>query len=292
MELKIVKSLAEYKDVIYHIKTTSDNIWYRGMSNAKYYLTPSLFREKKIIGNEYIGRGIDRFRYRKSDAVMKSDIDAIDIFITEYKKLHPKKCKNYNLIDYLYIMQHYGIPTRLLDFTTNEFIALFFSVSEYKSVVGNQKDEIDEFYDNYGFSSSGSSVHCINPIFTNENTNPFVNITDDILDIDNIDKKSLLSINLPLCIKTKNKDKRITAQSGVFVLFGNDYKSYEGYSILKKKTIKIFIPNSCREVIKRELKEEMNISHKTVYPDMKGIALDIVDTIEEKYRKDCKNIFG
>lgn len=226
---------------------------------------------------------------------MKSDLAAIDKFIEYYQKFYPEKCKDYNLIDYLYIMQHYDIPTRLLDFSTDSLIALYFAVSTAhvkKNVQGDVEKEIEDFLTYKGDSESGASVHIIDPAYVNEKTSRFENISDEILDIENINLEILSQIDCPLCIKTENRDLRIVKQKGVFMLFGYFYKSYEQYEIFNSRTTKIFIPNSCRLAIKEELKERFKISHSFVYPDIKGISLEIIDNIEEKYHLDCKNVFG
>ncbi|MNX43545.1 FRG domain protein [compost metagenome] len=292
MNLKIAKNLNEYIEIIDDLKQQNQNLWYRGMSNATYSLIPSLFREYSVIGLNHSGREINGRYYRKSEAIMKSDLAAIDTFIKYYNDFFPDKCKNYNLADYLYVMQHYDIQTRLLDFSRNELTALYFSVATTAKInKSNENDEIEDFLKNNGHSDKGSSVHIIDPIFTNKNTNEFINIKDDILNIDNIKIDTLSKIYHPICIETKNEDPRIVNQNGVFMLFGISYIPYEGYDIFNSKTVKIFIPNSCRDQIKNELREKYKISHSTIYPDIKGIALEITDEIEKKYITDCKSVF-
>lgn len=293
MELKVAKTLDEYCQIIVEEKSKTDILWYRGMGKATYTLTPSLFREKRLIGFSHSGREINGNYYRKSEAIMKSDLAAIDIFIEYYNSFYPEKTKNYKLVDYLYIMQHYDVPTRLLDFSRNEFAALYFSVESSSRIHrSDEKDEIEDFMKNDGYSEKGSSIHLIDPVFTNKNSNEFKNIKDNILNIDDINIDVLSKIYHPLCIETKNNDSRIVNQDGVFVLFGVNYKSYEEYEIFNPKTTKIFIPNSCRESIKNELKDKFNVSHSSIYPDMKGISLEIIDEIERKYKSDCQSIFG
>ena len=292
MDLKIARNLDEYIKIIAEQKLQSQNLWYRGMSNATYLLIPSLYREYSVIGLSHSGREINGRYYRKSEAIMKSDLAAIDTFIKYYNDFFPDKCKDYNLADYLYVMQHYDIQTRLLDFSRNELTALYFSVATKTKVAkSDENEEIEDFIANDGYSDKGSSVHIIDPVFTNKNTNEFINLKDDILNIDSINIDALSKIYHPICIETKNNDPRILNQEGVFLLFGISYKPYEGYDIFNSRTVKIFIPNSCRDKIKTELKEKFKISHSTIYPDIKGIALEIADEIEEKYIIDCKSVF-
>ena len=248
MKLLVARTLEEYINVIDQIKRSQKYTWFRGMRKASFTLMPSLFREKRQVGLRFSGRVINGRFYRKSDAIMKSDLAAIDAFIESYKRFYPEKCQNFNLIDYLYIMQHYEIPTRLLDFSTNEFIALYFSVAgaELHGSSGSLEEEISDFHENYGYSDLGSSVQVIDPVLTNSKTNAFENIKDDVLNIDDISHDALSRIDLPICVSTTNQDKRIVTQQGVFMLFGADYRSYDQYKVLEAEAHKIFIPNSCR----------------------------------------------
>lgn len=41
---------------------------------------------------------------------------------------------NYDMLDYITCAQHYGVPTRFLDWTKDPFVALFFSINRYRSL--------------------------------------------------------------------------------------------------------------------------------------------------------------
>jgi len=190
-------------------------------------------------------------------------------------------------------MQHYEIPTRLLDFSTNELVALYFSVATANLRNENMEtnEEIIDFTNEYGRSEHGSSVHIINPAFTNNETNRFVNIKREVLNIDDI-LDILSQIILPICVNTTNNDQRIVNQNGVFMLFGKNYSAYDEYDIFVKNTTKIFIQNSCRLQIKEELRQKHQISHSFIYPDIKGISLEIIDEINYEYHSECLKVFG
>lgn len=288
-DLQIAQNVEEYLKIIIEAKLKG-RTWFRGMSKADRGLTPSLFREKRMIGLEFSGGNAKNGKfYRKSEAIMKSDFGVLKKFKEKYREFYPEKSKDYNLIDYLYIMQHYDIPTRLLDFSTNELIALYFSVS--KDVTSQEEPEfqIMDFNDNWGRSDKGSSIFCINPYFSNQQCYG----KNEILNIDEVDEiDSIYGMALPLCVTTNNKDPRIQAQSGVFMLYGLEYPDYDSREIFVPEITKIFIPNHFRSQIKQQLKEEFNIHHSTVYPDIKGLSLEIIEDIEAKYKNDCQGVFG
>ena len=140
---KKVESLSQFIECLESIHPSKDEIVvYRGHSDKCYELKPGLLRK----GNEGL---------RDNEAEIFRDIEAA----------RPMSFINDNTtLDKLVTMQHYGLPTRLLDVTSNPLTALYFAVTSRQEKDGTvlvlkASKSINKFFDSDTVTCLANLVH-------------------------------------------------------------------------------------------------------------------------------------
>lgn len=307
VSINIVSMLSDFVDIIANQKSCckdTDYIYYRGHTDTRYILEPSLYRES------------NRNILKSEDKLYRDILSSKPHFFDECNTTLEKLVK----------MQHHGIPTRLLDLTENPLIALYFACngnmnangevlvfniasdkfkyfdSDTVSVVTNLSKCSFEFDitdcklpnqtagengitstddgDNTHNESSSNKVYEFNQ---NKKISELVHFIreDKPYFLNKINPKHLM--NYSVVVKPKMSIERIVNQSGAFVLFGINRKKalMSDFNVTKKnyKQKVIIIPSEYKHRILKELKM-FNINNSTVFGDLDTTAKYFTD----KYR--------
>lgn len=200
----IVSSVSEYIGLISVIAnanenlTTGNTVIYRGMADEKCDLKPGLARIKNLsedteqfLANEFITRKPDAFAG-----------------LSEF--------------DVLAKMQHYGLPTRLLDFSTNPLVALYFACE-------NLFEKRGRILCNNTFLQNDSAKYIqaiCSAVFREQfDDNYFVDeyLCDGQLTLEKYLRNAYLNQETTV-VRPKYWNQRIANQAGVFMVFPNELR--------------------------------------------------------------------
>lgn len=284
-------SFSEYIDFIKkHYKEIGKEVWYRGQKNHTWKIKPNLYRNAKM--DIKSGSEVSILKYKFVD--FKEEFFKLKEEIIEKGLFNILGLNDFNI---MFIAQHYGLLTPILDWTIDPLIALFFAIDDYVYE--------EDIY---------PVVYILKPGLCNKNSFLVYDDGTDITEplcIDNLSNKVLktwmddlnnsVANYVPISIFTeRNFSHRISKQSGKFTFHGAvgplNY-SWNNIIIDDERfvdSIKIN-PNIVGEA--KEYLMALNITKDSVYIDSseldeicKEIKEESVNKFKEKILETNKNL--
>ena len=237
-----IRNITSLSSLISNLRKDLNNykgpVWYRGHYNREWKLLPSLLREKKSLDEKNL---IKKF---KQNATML---------------INPRPD---NWFDWLFIMQHYGVSTRLLDWTESPLIATYFALNDE-----NQNKNAD------------GRLWILLPVELNKLSNILPDYSYDIPSfedeiLNNYEPETLASETtsklFPIATIAPRNSTRMQAQMSVFTISHKDQTPIE--QLGDKNHIWCYnIPQSSKQTIMSELKI-LGITKFQLFPELSSIG--------------------
>lgn len=242
-EVNTIDELLQFVSTLY--EKHGLRLWYRGEENASLTLVPSIQRSQKRIDAE---------RYITND------------FYIRARQILDNPPEKHNYASWVSLMQHYGLPTRMLDWSQSPLVAVFFATETYK-----QTPDIDAcvwvlapglLNEREGFGNciypidADTTQEMLLPAFKHAHHNPEL-------------KGKILA-----CSSTEN-NLRMYAQHSNFTVHNSPDRLED---ICDENTLyKIIIPCERKEYFIESLRV-FGITQGAIYPDLDHISSDLKDS--------------
>ncbi len=222
-------------------------LWYRGEENSSLTLIPSIQRSEKRIETE---------RFMTND------------FYIRAKQIFKDPPEKHDYSEWVALMQHHGLPTRMLDWSKSPLIAVFFATETYQStpdvdacvwvLVPNLLNQMEGFGNCIYPIDADTAQEMLLPAFKHNHHNPELN--DKILACNSTDRH-LRMYSQQACFTVHNSLKRLEDICDENMLY------------------KIIIPADRKEYFIESLRL-LGITESFLYPDLDHICNELCKVYE------------
>lgn len=260
VKVKSVDSLEGYISLVEKLRSKrGKRLWYRGCGKASHKLKPSLYRHKK---------------HQTIDEILVLEKELLARFRQRSIPFHSRPLTDE--WEWLFLMQHYGVPTRLLDWSESPLMALFFAVTLAAHKIGKSGRPV---------FSGDACIWLLDPEKWNKHSVSLKSFPGSVLTTDDANSTAYKPVGnvatmkpSPIALYGAHNSQRIVAQRGVFVCFGKDTRPMEvaydkeGFpaDCLMKLVLKKGRLPHLHEALRRQ-----GITDSVAFPDLDGLAREI-----------------
>lgn len=275
IEIHFFSSISGVSNFVSSIKK-QNYLFFRGHADANYMLLPSIMRNINLRKNEY----------KLYNELL---INCPDDF---------EKCHTH--LERLVEMQHYGLPTRLLDISRNLLVALYFACesdfdkygelillsAENKDIKYPQSDTVSilSSLPNFPYEKQMEILDLVNDsTINNERFNELngrllheIRLEKPAFQAE-INKTDLSNSYIVYALKNNN---RIIKQDGAFILCGllDEYSNLEHFRYKEKRKKTVILLSNKKKILNQL--ETFSINKATLFPEIESVA----DYIKNKYQ--------
>lgn len=227
-------------------------LWYRGQPQARFDLIPRIARSPLNPEDEIL---------------FLSKFKSLAIPDVQYLPSFPIPNGPASYWHWLFQMQHYGVPTRLMDWSRDAFVGLFFAVTQAAADVGND-----------------AAVWVLSPVILNQafsfhsfvNPGYIPNVDEPVVDLYFGPNAQILDTTKPAAVIGPMNNPRIVAQRGTFTVFPRveSITPLNMFTDASNYLLKICIAAESINFIKNQL-TRYGITRFALFPDLCNIADEI-----------------
>jgi hypothetical protein len=237
--------------------------WFRGHPSIGYELTPQLFRPYPNPNAK-----------KQKKLIREQEQDYYWEFASRARELHGVVEEDW---DILFAMQHYGVPTRLLDWTENLAVAVYFALHDFSAQPGVPLDPKKRHrpcvwvlnpYELNALMPEVRDLYDPKNLGWDESRREYWGYSEMIIEEEGEDG---IDWELPIALYPRQRTNRMQAQRGWFTIHGTDFRPLEANDRYLRQ---IELPKECF-LAAREALRHAGISLFTMFPELPSLALHL-----------------
>ena len=218
-------------------KITGGGVWWRGHASSEWQLIPQVFRTKEMAAKE-------------KSLILR--------FLTKAGTRYPS-CPSLNdNAGWMFLMQHYGLPTRLLDWSESILVAAYFACLD-------QSDRDGEIWCLLPYHLNNEKIGSAEiPLPYNTKIQPFFQA---VMGKNEIEGDQAVAV-FPL-----ESDPRMLAQRGTYTIHSSPIPLNE-LPNAQKFLLRVPVPATLKATLSKEL-WNLGIRRSHLFPDLQNLAAEL-----------------